>query len=245
MGWYHKTSIEWMRARQRYLTATDIKALLPVTKTGRNRKITDEDYLKVLANKMVEITEDDCVSTGAMARGHLLEPFAVDALNTLLEGKEFFYHWDDYVYPDEDLIMAFSPDAMNITVDDKGSPTAIAEIKSYNPERHIVTAFTDKMEIEERWQIAVAMAVEPNVERGYLVLFNPAMKFRKIYSIRYSREDLKEEIEKVLEVKEGWRDFLKRSKSILNSKRDDVQWGSVGGSEETIKNKITISLNPA
>ena len=77
MDWKHKCSLDWLRERQRYLTATDVKSLIPVTKTGRPRKITDMERLKVRASKMVTLTEEDCWSYGAAARGHLLEPYAI------------------------------------------------------------------------------------------------------------------------------------------------------------------------
>ena len=55
--WFHKCSLDWLRARQNYLTATDVKELLPVTKTGRKRTITDENY-EVYSAKYDELTAE-------------------------------------------------------------------------------------------------------------------------------------------------------------------------------------------
>ena len=64
MKWEHTCDIDWMRARRACLTATDIKELLPVSKTGRPRKVTDENYIKVYARKLEEYNTDDCKSVG-------------------------------------------------------------------------------------------------------------------------------------------------------------------------------------
>ena len=84
MNWEHKCSLEWLLERQKYLTASDIKSLVPVTRTGRPRKVDDEAYFRVLASKLTKLTSEDCWSFGAAARGHILEPYAIDALNVML-----------------------------------------------------------------------------------------------------------------------------------------------------------------
>lgn len=211
--WFHKCSLDWLRARQNYLTATDVKELLPVTKTGRKRTITDENYLKVLANKMVNLTEDDCVSTGSAARGHILESYAIDRYNEEdLGSNTWLYHWDDIIVtrPEPDpFSLAFSPDAMEIIPPNQGSiallvdPSAIGEVKSYGPERHFIAGHTPKYDLEERWQIATAMAVCDSIKEAYLLFYNPSMK-DQLYIVDYSRRDLASEIDTVLDVEQNW-----------------------------------------
>ena len=213
MNWEHKCGIDWLRQRQRYLTASDIKSLLPVTKTGRKREVTDAEYLKVMASKMVSITEEDCMSYGAAARGHIMEPYAIDALNVMLvemqgeENAERFYWWDDELVSQHGRVIAFSPDAMDVPMDCPAAPHAIAEVKSYEASRHLLTAYTPKDQIEERWQIATAMALLDSIDHAYLVLFNPKMKYRKTFVIRFDRDELKDEIDMILQVERDWRDF--------------------------------------
>lgn len=213
--WFHKCDLDWLKARQKYLTATDVKDLLPFTKTGRKRTITDEHYLKVFAGKLVNLTEDDCVSTGAAARGHILEPYAIDRYNEEDFGNNtWLYHWDDIVVtrinPDP-FSLAFSPDAMSydcssyfgkksIAID---GVKAIGEVKSYSPERHMIAGYTPKEELEERWQIATAMAVCESIEEAYLLFYNPSMR-NQLYIVDYDRADLADEIEAVLEVEKNW-----------------------------------------
>ena len=214
--WFHKCDIEWLKARQQCLTATDVKELLPVTKTGRKRTITDEHYFKVLACKQVNLTEDDCVSTGAAARGHILEPYAIEVYN-----KEIFrgtaprlWHWDDVVITKPKHVfggLAFSPDAMDRahaaymgrSLLNGIDATAVGEVKSYYPERHIVCGHTPKEDLEERWQIATAMAVCESIETAYLLFYNPSMR-DQLYIVDYDRADLADEIETVLEVERNW-----------------------------------------
>ena len=43
MEWKHKCALAWMQERQKFLTASDVKELLPYTATGRAKKITEED----------------------------------------------------------------------------------------------------------------------------------------------------------------------------------------------------------
>lgn len=211
--WFHKCDKEWMVARQHCLTATDVKELLPVTKTGRKRVVGDEQYLKVLSRKLVNITDDDCVSTGAAARGHILEPYAIDLFNSLRQPDGRLVHWDDIVVvrPNHGAFgLGFSPDAVNIEpplVTQMMSATdelvAIGEIKSYSAENHLRCGFTPKERLEERWQIATAMAVCQSIERAHLMFYNPSME-KEMYVVEYARKDLEDEIGMVRETELDW-----------------------------------------
>lgn len=253
MKWVHKCSLAWLRERQRYLTASDIKSLLPVTKTGRKRDVSELEYLKVMSSKMIELTEEDCMSYGAAARGHLLEPYAIDALNEMLlemngSQDERFYWWDDKVVSLPGRSLAFSPDAMSVTMGDEdpaGNVTAIAEVKSYSPERHIMTAYTPKEEIEERWQIATAMALLPNIDHAYLVLFNPKMEHRKTFVIRFDRGDLLNEIDVILGIEKSWDHFV--DSGVLSHRPvNGAIWSEHGGDEGQLFQEIERNqgINP-
>lgn len=212
MEWKHKCSLAWMQERQNFLTASDVKALLPFTATGRPKRITDEDYLKVYAKKAVQLTEADCISRGAAARGHILEPFAIEEYNANREGSmPELVHWDDIVIakgPRNHL--AYSPDALDVRVAGGQKPTLLGEVKCYSPERHLSVAKMDKMKCEERWQVATAMAVSPTIRAARLILFNPDMKFKstRLFVKTWDRYELMDEIEKIEEVEKGWLDFI-------------------------------------
>jgi hypothetical protein len=175
--------------------------------------VTDEDRLKVLASKLVTLTEDDCMSYGAAARGHILEPYAVKALNDIL-GYEKFYHWDDIVVTNTtDTILGFSPDAADVPMTGLFTDaTAIAEIKSYSDEKHVCRCHTPKMECEERWQIAHAMATRSHLIEAYLVFFNPRIRDNRyvtpVTAFQYSRSELGLEISTIKKIVDDWKDFI-------------------------------------
>ena len=217
--WFHKVDLDWLKARQKCLTATDVMDLIPFTKTGRKRTITDEHYMKVLARKLANLTEDDCVSTGAAARGHILEPYAIDRYNEEdFGGNEFLWHWDDLIVTrsvHQPFALSFSPDAMSL---DPNSPLllkdsvyqgigfdvdAIGEVKCYSPERHMLCGYTEKEDLEERWQVATAMAVLDSIKTAYLLFYNPSMQ-NQLYIVDYDRSDLYDEIDTILQVEKDW-----------------------------------------
>lgn len=218
--WKHVCSLKWMRARQEFLTASDVRELVPFTATGRSRKVTDESYLKVLARKKVMITEADCESFGAAARGHILEPYAIKKFNEFSGLSSNYIHWDDVILAKARYGLAFSPDATNVPMPDdfvqvsssvKGL-SRIAEVKSYSPERHLMAGFTGKFELEERWQLAAAMAVDSRIETARLLFYNPSMDDNQMFSCVFDRSELEKEIEIVLDVEDKWLRFLKRKR---------------------------------
>lgn len=216
MKFVHKSSIEWMRDRSQYLTASEIRKLVPLTAGGRKKNITDDMRLEVLANKMREIREDDCMSYGVMARGHLLEPYAIGSFNLISGLPNLLYHWDDRVLT-RDGVLGFSPDALDVPMDMSNEDavekaTIIGEVKSYEAGRHLLTAAADKSTLEERWQIATAMMVCKNADVAYLILYNPDMTKLdlQVIALKYKRDELESELSIIEEVKEDWLDFLDR-----------------------------------
>lgn len=209
-NWVHECSLDWLKKRQEYLTASDVRQLIPVTKTGRERKVTDDDRLKVLASKMVELTEEDCMSYGAAARGHIMEPYALMLLKQMLGGD--IYWWDDEVIPKGGKGgLAFSPDGLDVP--DMGSihqADMVYEVKSYSPERHLATAYARRSQVEERWQIATAMAVMPELSEGWLVLFCPKLETDRLCVLHWYRDELRDEIAIIEKVESDWLDFMDR-----------------------------------
>lgn len=252
----HTCSLEWMKARQKYLTASDVKALLPVTATGRPRKIGDKEYLKVWASKKAVLTEDDCVSTGAAARGHILEPFAIKRFN-MEYGSDLLSHWDDIVVygkkPGLTVQPAFSPDAVDVAMPKGllqihemsiGPGTVIGEVKCYSHERHVLTGFSDPAEVEERWQIAHAMYTSPCVKKGWLILYDPSMGNTQMFCHCYSRSDLMNEIRTVEEVVQNYNDFI-GSRLLLGVTPFERYSGYIDEEQEIMKKYFEMrKLNP-
>lgn len=231
MKWEHTCSLDWLKARQHYLCASDIKRLLPFTKTGKARKVTDEDRLAVYADKIKILTAEDCISYGAAARGHVLEPFAIDSANKhILPTVNRLFHWDDIVIPSKLLPIAYSPDALNVTSD--GVPIictehdgdVIGEVKCYGADRHLKTIATDRMEREERWQIATAMAADSKIRGAYLILFNPEIDNMNLDISYYPRGSLTKEIQIVDKVAIQWQEFIDSTflSDLINDSYDDA-----------------------
>lgn len=243
MIWEHRVDKLWLQARQGFLTASEVRKLVPLTSSGNPRKVSDSDRIKILSGKMHAISDDDCVSTGAAARGHLLEPYAIDKFNMNTGHVATMMHWDDVLIVNTGLAggmtrIGFSPDACScsqpeavIVEADEAIPTGteILEVKSYYPERHLIAGCTDPDDLEERWQIAVAMEVAPQIKSGSIAFFNPSMN-RQLYYITYDRGDLSAERAIVREVADEWDDFLDKFADgafekllcVMGSSRDEL-----------------------
>lgn len=220
MKWEHKCSLDWMEYRQRELTFSSIKPLIPETATGRPKKITDEDYLKVYGTCFGIIDDDSCVSYGAAARGHIMEPYAVDFWNHAVPSNKMF-HWDDQVIWNTvhgiSGSVGFSPDALNIphelkdpsiSVDElEDEPTEMLEIKSYDTSKHLVCGFTPKDRLQERWQIAMGMLVCPSIQLGHVLFFDPRCE-QGCFVHSYRRFELQHEIDTLKDAAGNYYDWL-------------------------------------
>lgn len=227
--WRHVVDKDWMMARARLLTASNIKNILPITETGRKRSQAqiETNMMKIVASMSTcYIQDEDCVSTGAAARGHFLEPIAIaEAVNLGL------YHWDDVVF--KKGILGWSPDALSIPqqgefLGDKGlydidkngapCPSSIGEVKSYGMERHIASVYTDKKDCPERWQLAVGMTLLKNCQFANLIFFNPDSNIRMAIKT-YNRQDLEEEIEMIKDAVVSFTEFLSNLPKVETKNR--------------------------
>ena len=234
MEWRHEVDAGWALTRKRFLTASDIVSLIPAYKSLKKK---GPSFSRVLSSQFAGKIGEKCFaevetkSFNAAARGHVMEPYAVDEFNNLAKQKPFgcacscactMFHWDDIVIGKEDGIMAFSPDAMSVpqpqamesllVFDDNDktlktqngnegfpSPSEILEIKSYGAKHHAQCCATKKTDLEERWQVATAMAVCDTVITAYIMFYDPGERLLdyvpQIHVVRYDRSELESEIE--------------------------------------------------
>ena len=210
--WRHECSMQWLVARSLFLTASDIRDLVTDTRRILAGKISVEEaqqYAKVYGRKRVN--DLDPMSVGAMARGHIMEPFAIEEYRRET-GDEAMEFWDDRIVFDHDV--AFSPDGLDIKMPRDVSvpaasikPTAMVEVKSYAAGQHYqrLAAIGSGIPLEERWQIAMGMYVCDAIDKGSLVLYAPQCNSMVIKT--YVREALEEELDFIDQLVAEWRKF--------------------------------------
>ena len=247
MRYEHEVSIDWLRARQGYLTASDVCKMMTDINRLRQGKTTIErcrSFAKVLGSKM-NLFPDTQSPSSAAARGHFMEPYAIEEWEAVRQ--EGVTHWDDFLLASDETLLAFSPDALNVPqpmgvmtlVEGSGEfydsfsalvePTSLLEVKCYDEGAH----FQRKLDamagapLDERWQVAVAMAVCPCIGRGTVVWYAP--QCRDWFDVAYGREDLEDEIATVLDASVWWKRFLEYMESSPHhgTVRDEAQLRSV------------------
>lgn len=206
--WRHDVSDAWLRARKPYVSASGVARLLADSKKIEQGKLKLEESMAFARLYGESRNMDvDTASFGAAARGHVLEPYAVDEWNRSF-GERLgarFEWWDDKVIAYGDL--AFSPDALDVpqlpgtrmifehdgirAADGSGCrPTAMLEVKSYEVGSHfqrkalVEAGRTDKL--DELWQVACGMAACPTIKTGYLMFYAP--QANDMFYVRMGRE---------------------------------------------------------
>lgn len=223
--WKHEVSEQWLMSRKACLTASDIKKLIPDykrIKAGKIKLAEAMQFAKVYGEKRSQ--DMDPMSFGAMARGHILEPHAIDEFNSA-HAKRFKYcWWDDRLIMDDAL--GFSPDALDIAqppgtrfksdtmaaeiVGKDGSykaPEHVLEIKCYEAGAHFqrLAQLLSGEKLDERWQVATAMVVCPSIYIADIMFYAP--QCRSWFYVEYDSHGLHDEIEVVSEIKEMWIEF--------------------------------------
>ena len=219
--WKHDVSETWLQDRKPCLTASDIKNLITDYKKIKAKKIgllQAQQFAKVYGTKQQETI--DTSSYGPMARGHIMEPYAVQETENLLHLD--FRWWDDRIICRGSL--GFSPDALDIDqlpgtrIVVKGDelqykdgmapgPTKLLEVKCYEAGSHYQrkAARAAGMPLNERWQVACGMAVCPTIETGFICFYAP--QCNDIFHVKYDRDDLQVEIDIINEINDMWDDF--------------------------------------
>lgn len=247
MRYEHEVSLKWLEARQGYLTASDVCKMMTDINKLRQGKTTIgrcRSFAKVLGSKLNTFPDTQSPSSAA-ARGHFMEPYAVEEWESVRQ--EGMLHWDDFLLASDETLLAFSPDALDVpqpmgvsrVVDDDGRfvddlsrlvrPTALLEVKCYDDGAHYQRKLDATAGVlpDERWQVAVAMAVCPCIERGTVVWYAP--QCRDWFDTAFEREDLEEEIATVLDASVWWKRFLKHMETSPHhrTEMDEAQLRSI------------------
>ena len=223
MDWVHEVDKEWMLARKKYLTATEAISLITEAKKYNGSKLGP--VVIGLWGEKNSIEEPETMSYGPAARGHKMEPFALEIASKWTGIS--CHHYDDVIITNGNI--GFSPDGMDIVADnfdygtiidytklkryESDKPT-VFEAKCYSSRRHTQKYMEAKEKHEERYQIAYAMLVIPYLEQGVLVFYNPDCG-HEFEPVIYSRDDLKDEIETLKKVVNMWNDCCEMMEADL------------------------------
>ena len=236
--WRHEASVDWCVARCKYLSATNFVKLKSSVSKASQAALAGEKLLPAFAGlweEKMSCPDIETMSYAEAARGHVMEPYAVESYNAA-EPDVLMYHWDDALLFRDDI--AFSPDAMDIPQTGKLSniiehnvdtvnPEHIMEIKSYGTCGHGQAIATNKTAYTERFQIAWAMYVAPSIKDATLLFYNPSA-YHQLYPVFYTREDLEKEIQLAEQVHDLWKktDVLMRSISntVKSTRTEDEIW---------------------
>lgn len=224
MDWRHSVSVDWLKARRDVITATELVGLksgfTKITKAQKAGTQVAPAFAALWGSKHSQL-DPDPESFGAAARGHFMEPYAIQDYSEIVGRK--YHHWDDCIICNNGL--GFSPDAMDIDqvhedvrFDVKSGmlrsengmhaytnmPKSILEVKSYGIENHMKNMVADKMQLKERYQIAAAMMVIPTLEEGTLVQYCPQLETFSMFARTYTRAELEDEIEELSEILDVW-----------------------------------------
>lgn len=224
MDWRHEASLAWMKARRDVITATEIcSCISKYNRANLKQKAGDilfPAFAKLWAKKQSD-TEPEIWSKGPAARGHILEPYAIEDWNKNRKNNQpEFYHWDDVII--KNGCLGWSPDGLDVygvTPDPvvkeyKGNlvskntelvcamPKNFIEIKSYEPDRIMECMLTLPEKLDERWQMACAFRAVPTLETGYLLFYS--INTDLSFYVTYNREDLQDEIKTVGDMLSLW-----------------------------------------
>lgn len=214
MDWIHEVSKEWMLARKKYLTATEAISLITESKKYNGSKLGP--VVIGLWGEKNSIEEPDTVSHGPAARGHKMEPFALEIASRWTGIP--CQHYDDIIITNGNI--GFSPDGMDIVAENfdygteinyhklkhyESEKPTIFEAKCYSARKHTQKCMEADSRHEERFQIAYSMIVDPEIQQGVLVFYNPDCKQEFSVSV-YPREDLVNEIKLLSDVVIMWND---------------------------------------
>lgn len=237
-SWSHNVGELWLAARREHLMASEVKNLITDykrIKAGKIKLPNALQFAKVYGSKMN--CDIDTSSFGAMARGHIMEPYAVEEYNRINGTK--FYQWDDKLITRG--VVGFSPDAMDIPqlpgtkmvvnlddelVDKNGDanpgPSEILEIKSYEAGQAFqrLSMIGRDEPLEERWQIATAMAVCYTIKTGTIMFYLPQCGLE--FSKQYDRADLIDEIDVVMDIAKMWNQYTEYMDCVMMPQTEDT-----------------------
>lgn len=243
--WTHEVSARWLAARREYLTASEVVKLLPQYRKVKGQGIAPLAFLQLAASKLSRVPDSTQSPSQAAARGHFMEKYAIREFNRI-EGTPILSHWDDAIIVNGRI--GYSPDALDVAqmqgtlVVEGGQgpskPTKIGEIKSYQPDQHVKRFYTERLKLDERWQIAMAMAVSESIDMGYLIFFCPPLD--NIFYRTFTRKELSEEIDTCIEMGDLFDSAMATVKKDMAGRHEANSYNELSCTEDQIYREFVM-----
>ncbi len=236
MFWRYNVAKEWLEARRGYLTASEVASWFSKSLNPKKETIQKNIERAVFRN-LSKFPVDTGSPSSDAARGHCLEPYAIQEFNTAM-GFDFTLY-DNIFLHEEDGLYGYSPDALSS--DKPEEAKSLLEVKCYGPEEHMNAVLGDVDKRKERWQVAVGMRVLPNVDNGYVIWYSPNACVPIRITV-YTRLDLKEELAKLDEFEEMYNKTKENMEFAMVNDVEGKTWTSTRClfTEEEIYNEVSM-----
>ena len=217
MYWQHEVAADWLKARKKVITATELMNLVPAylkhKKAGEKAPVFCPTVVGLWAEKQSTVPPETRSPSSQAARGHHLEAYAIEDWNRQMQESYGLpvYHWDDCLVTNGDV--GQSPDALDIPKEDQYGfsvpvtsleyePKMVLEVKSYEPKAHMQKLFVPPKELPEARQIAASFVTMPTLESGILLFYCPALPENRVQMFyrEYTRGELADDISLLNEV---------------------------------------------
>ena len=176
-----ETEEEWIEARRGKITGTKLKGI--VLRRTTAPKI---GFYELIAERLASAPGmERPVDRGLELEGEAVEKFAEETKKKV----------------DTSLVMWVREDVESIAVSPDGviGKTEAVEVKCLSSANHIQAYLTQKVPAEYEMQITQYFIVNDELQKLYLVFYDPRLMVKQLFYLTINRKDIKDEIKEYLE----------------------------------------------
>ena len=176
-----ETEEEWIEARRGKITGTKLKGI--VLRRTTAPKI---GFYELIAERLASAPGmERPVDRGLELEGEAVEKFAEETKKKV----------------DTSLVMWVREDVESIAVSPDGviGKTEAVEVKCLSSANHIQAYLTQKVPAEYEMQITQYFIVNDELQKLYLVFYDPRLMVKQLFYLTVKRKDIEEEIKEYLE----------------------------------------------
>lgn len=181
-----QNSDEWRMVRMGKITGSKLDGVTPKVR-GAGRKI---GFYELLAERLaVEEEVEDPMERGSRLESEAVELFAAQQGKTVERVG--------FCISDDNPNIALSPDGL---IKNGGKYTEAVEVKCLSAARHLEAYFEKKIPSDYDAQVLQYFIVNQDLETLHFVFFDPRIKSIPMFHLDVKREDIKDDIQKYLEI---------------------------------------------